>query len=220
MPRFNWQRVDPGDLYRPWEVTQKKGGPYAFARYKVIDPRPVLRVGYPFDVKARVDELLTAWGVPLNRKLLAKADLFHWWGDYHPRYDKGVFMYDTPAGKLDGRAAWELARTLAAHEGRRCGFGGNERRVRLGEPIEALRGAEVVTIGVRSVREGTREYVGPEEGVVFNFEKSVKLVKVAGPVPSPHPRHGKYIISASNIYEFPESHLEPVFYRTPERYRP
>lgn len=106
----------------------------------VINPCIVLRVGYPFDHRARAQEILASW--PYKHKYGALTRVGG--------------LVQTPFGDVLPRTAKEIANSLAVDEAKKCGWGGNHREVFLSPPIESLRDMRVQVYSKRTVVEGDR----------------------------------------------------------------
>lgn len=131
-------------------------------RVRVVDPRWVLRVGYPktaADYLAATCErheaaLREIYGYKATRPTLAATLAVDFPGYKPPSAEERVSKMPPPLR----RALWDLA-YLACE---RDGFGGKERRVHLSAPMPDWEGAEFEVASVRSAMEG--DYFPPYYG--------------------------------------------------------
>ncbi len=148
-------------------------GNVSVGRWRVVDPRVIKRVGYPFDVKARASELFD------NERYL-DGDHYRLLSGEH----RGpmAIMLEGQLGKAPTyRAVQKLCHAMAYAEGEVCGWGGDVREVFLDEPMPYLVGATVPEGCPAKVhRLGRRVFEGYEEGFSFYPSETVVAVKVWG----------------------------------------
>lgn len=179
-------------------------------RVRVVDPRRVLRVGYPKCAADYLAAVCEQHEETLREVFGFKASL---------RFPS---LLPHPASTLEERVAkmprqlrralWDLA-YLAC---RRDGFGGKERRVHLSEPLPAWVGVEFGVARVRTVMEG--DYFGPsgnydswtgesdyEPGGLDN-QRPRRLATMGG-VLSGAPRVRTIVNLGGRPIEFPVEHL-------------